>query len=61
MGHALPRSAATPRVVAEHAGVWNIPGGDNAGFRHIILGLSAPYPPDVARWVSDELITGWHQ
>ncbi|MDR8411406.1 LLM class flavin-dependent oxidoreductase [Nonomuraea sp. 3-1Str] len=100
------RSAPTLRVVAEHADVWNIPGGDiddvvsrsalldrycaeigrdpasitrsihlpvsyeqpgitrdaigeaiDAGFRHIVLGLPAPYPADVARWVADELIT----
>jgi len=29
----------------------------DAGFRHIVLGLSAPYPAGVARWVADELIT----
>ncbi|WP_255621263.1 LLM class flavin-dependent oxidoreductase [Pseudonocardia sp. DSM 110487] len=100
------RSAATLRVVAEHADVWNIPGGDiddavrrgalldrycveigrdpasitrsihlpvsyeepgstrgaiaeaiDAGFRHIVLGLPAPYPAEVARWVADELVT----
>jgi alkanesulfonate monooxygenase SsuD/methylene tetrahydromethanopterin reductase-like flavin-dependent oxidoreductase (luciferase family) len=100
------RSAATLRVVAEHADLWNIPGGDiddvttrsalldrycaeigrdpaaitrsvhlpvsyeepgstrdaigaavDAGFGHIVLGLSAPYPADIARWVADELIT----
>jgi alkanesulfonate monooxygenase SsuD/methylene tetrahydromethanopterin reductase-like flavin-dependent oxidoreductase (luciferase family) len=93
-------------VVAEHADLWNIPGGDiddaigrsalldrycteigrdldsitrsihlpvsydqpgsardaigaaiDAGFRHIVLGLPAPYPANVARWVTDELIT----
>ncbi|WP_198950751.1 LLM class flavin-dependent oxidoreductase [Kineosporia sp. A_224] len=100
------RSAAVLRVVAEHADVWNIPGGDledvvsrsavldrycddigrdpasvtrsihlgvaydrpsatrdaiaaavDAGFRHVVLGLPAPYPPDVAHWVADELVT----
>ncbi|MFJ5302968.1 LLM class flavin-dependent oxidoreductase [Streptomyces sp. NPDC088350] len=99
------RSAATLRVVAEHADLWNIPGGDiedvvnrsalldrycteigrdpasltrsihlsvsydepevtrdaigeaiDAGFHHIVLGLSTPYPVDVAHWVADELI-----
>ena len=100
------RSGAVLRVVAEHADLWNIPGGDlddavgrsalldrycaeigrdpasitrsihlsvsydrpestrraiseaiGAGFEHVILGLSAPYPPDVARWVTDQFIT----
>ncbi|HEY3982294.1 MAG TPA: LLM class flavin-dependent oxidoreductase [Streptosporangiaceae bacterium] len=99
------RSAATLRVVAEHADVWNIPGGDladavsrsalldrycaeigrdpasvtrsmylpvsydqpgvtqdavgqalDAGFGHIVLGLPAPYPDGVARWVADKII-----
>jgi alkanesulfonate monooxygenase SsuD/methylene tetrahydromethanopterin reductase-like flavin-dependent oxidoreductase (luciferase family) len=100
------RSAAVLRVVAEHADLWNIPGGDiadaiersalldsycvelgrdpaaitrsiflpvsydqpamtraeigkaiDAGFGHIVLGLSAPYPTHVAQWVADELVT----
>ncbi|MBN6042176.1 LLM class flavin-dependent oxidoreductase [Amycolatopsis sp. 195334CR] len=100
------RAASTLRVVAEHADLWNIPGGDiedarqrsalldrycaeigrdpaeitrsiflpvsyerpgetraaiaeatGAGFEHIVLGLAAPYPAGVARWVADELIT----
>jgi alkanesulfonate monooxygenase SsuD/methylene tetrahydromethanopterin reductase-like flavin-dependent oxidoreductase (luciferase family) len=99
------RSAAVLRVVAEHADLWNIPGGDiddvigrsalldrycaeigrdpasitrsihlpvsydqpnitrdaireaiAAGFAHIVLGLSAPYPANVAQWVADEFI-----
>ncbi len=99
------RSAAVLRVAAEHADVWNIPGGDiadaaersalldrycteigrdpaaiirsihlgvsydqpevtrdairqalDAGFRHVTLGLPAPYPANVARWVASELI-----
>jgi hypothetical protein len=29
----------------------------DAGFRHIVLGLPTPYPADVTRWVTDELIT----
>jgi alkanesulfonate monooxygenase SsuD/methylene tetrahydromethanopterin reductase-like flavin-dependent oxidoreductase (luciferase family) len=102
------RATATLRVVAEHADVWNFPGGDideaarrgavldrlcaeigrdpasitrslvlavsydhpgstreaiaaaqDAGFRHIVLSLPAPYPENVARWVSDELIKEW--
>ncbi len=100
------RSAAVLRVAAEHADLWNIPGGDiddvvrrsalldrycaeigrdpasvtrsihlpvsydqpsitrdaigeaiGAGFQHIVLGLPAPYPANVAQWVTDELIT----
>jgi alkanesulfonate monooxygenase SsuD/methylene tetrahydromethanopterin reductase-like flavin-dependent oxidoreductase (luciferase family) len=99
------RSKAVLRIVAEHADMWNIPGGDiddvvarsalldgycaeigrdpgsitrsihlpvsyeepgatraaiaealGAGFTHIVLGLSTPYPDGVARWVADELI-----
>ncbi|MFE0026348.1 LLM class flavin-dependent oxidoreductase [Amycolatopsis sp. NPDC059021] len=99
------RAASTLRVVAEHADLWNIPGGDledvvqrsalldrycteigrdpasitrsihlpvsydrpgatrdaigeavDAGFGHVVLGLPAPYPAGVARWVADEVI-----
>ena len=100
------RSAALLRVVAGHADVWNVPGGEiadavergalldrycaeigrdpasitrsiylpvsydrpsvtrtaiaeaiGAGFGHIVLGLPAPYPEGVARWIADELVT----
>jgi alkanesulfonate monooxygenase SsuD/methylene tetrahydromethanopterin reductase-like flavin-dependent oxidoreductase (luciferase family) len=100
------RSAAVLRVVAEHADLWNIPGGDiedaisrsalldhycaeigrdpaaitrsiylpvsydqpsttrhavgaaiDAGFQHIVLGLSAPYPANVAQRVAEEIIS----
>ncbi|MCU1368283.1 MAG: luciferase [Ilumatobacteraceae bacterium] len=99
------RSAAVLRIAAEHADVWNIPGGDiddvigrsalldrycaeidrdpasitrsihlpvsydqpsttrhaiaaaiDAGFQHVVLGLSTPYPDGVAQWVADEVI-----
>ncbi len=102
------RTTATLRVVAEHADLWNIPGGDlddcvrrgalldrlcaeigrdpasitrsihlrvsyenaamtrktiaeavDAGFQHIVLGLPAPYPESVARWITSELINQW--
>lgn len=33
-----------------------IGGAIDAGFRHIVLGLPAPYPAGGARWVADELI-----
>lgn len=100
------RSAGVLRIVAEHADMWNIPGGDiadavdrsalldrycadigrdpaaitrsihlsvsydepaltlasireaiGAGFTHVVLGLSSPYPPEVAGWVVENLIT----
>ena len=100
------QASATLRVVAEHADVWNFPGGDieaalrrgelldrycaeigrdpasiarsiglpvsyqqpgftrdkiaealDAGIGHIVLSLGTPYPPGVARWVADELIS----
>ncbi len=99
------RSTATLRVVAEHADLWNMPGGDigdaasrsalldgfcaeigrdpaaitrsmflqvsydqpgstrdaiaaatGAGFQHIVLGLPAPYPENVAHWIAEEII-----
>ena len=28
----------------------------DAGFRHIVLGLPAPYPDDVAHWAANELV-----
>jgi alkanesulfonate monooxygenase SsuD/methylene tetrahydromethanopterin reductase-like flavin-dependent oxidoreductase (luciferase family) len=100
------QATRTLRVVAEHADVWNFPGGDveaalargavldricaeigrdpasitrslvlpvsydepgrtqeaitravGAGFRHFVLSLPAPYPENVARWVTDEVIS----
>jgi alkanesulfonate monooxygenase SsuD/methylene tetrahydromethanopterin reductase-like flavin-dependent oxidoreductase (luciferase family) len=99
------RASSTLRVVAQHADLWNMPGGDiddcvqrsalldrfcaeigrdpasitrsihlqvsydqaaatrdlvaqaiDVGFQHIVLGLPAPYPENVARWVSSALI-----
>jgi alkanesulfonate monooxygenase SsuD/methylene tetrahydromethanopterin reductase-like flavin-dependent oxidoreductase (luciferase family) len=101
------RASSTLRVVAEHADLWNIPGGGDiadlvarsrlldrycaeigrdpaaitrsihlpvsyddpgatragiseavgAGFTHVVLGLPAPWPAGVARWVADEVIS----
>jgi alkanesulfonate monooxygenase SsuD/methylene tetrahydromethanopterin reductase-like flavin-dependent oxidoreductase (luciferase family) len=100
------RSRQTLRVVARHANLWNIPGGDiadvversamldkyctdigrdpaeivrsihfptsydnpgvtrdaigaalDAGFRHFVLSLAAPYPTGAAQWAATELIT----
>ena len=99
------RTTATLRVAAEHADLWNIPGGDihdcvrrsarldqccdeigrdpasitrsihlrvsydqpaktqdsiaqavDAGFRHIVLGLPAPYPGDIAHWAANQFV-----
>jgi alkanesulfonate monooxygenase SsuD/methylene tetrahydromethanopterin reductase-like flavin-dependent oxidoreductase (luciferase family) len=101
------RTTATLRVVAQHADLWNIAGGDigdcarrsalldrccaeigrdpasiirsvhlrvsydqpsttrasiaaavDAGFRHIVLGLVAPFPQDIAHWIAGELVAG---
>ena len=98
-------ASPTLRIVAEHADVWNLPGGTvedivqrgalldrycgeigrdpasiarsigvpvsytdpgaardvvgraiDAGIRHIILSLPKPYPADVVRWITDEII-----
>ncbi|WP_250003628.1 LLM class flavin-dependent oxidoreductase [Actinoplanes sp. M2I2] len=99
------RSAATLRVAARHADIWNIPGGDHddvvarsalldrycaelgrdpaaitrsihlaadrehphrtrdainasldAGFRHFVLSVPAPYPDGVAHWLAERVI-----
>jgi hypothetical protein len=36
-----------------------VAGHVDAGFRHVVLGLPAPYPAGVAQWVADELVTMW--
>jgi alkanesulfonate monooxygenase SsuD/methylene tetrahydromethanopterin reductase-like flavin-dependent oxidoreductase (luciferase family) len=54
----ITRSIHLP-VSYDHAGTTRDAIGKviDAGFRHIVLGLAAPYPANVARWVADELIT----
>ena len=47
----LPVSYDEPRVTLNAIGA-----AVDAGFPHIVLGLSAPYPANVSRWVADELI-----
>ena len=42
------RPAATLEAIAKAV---------DAGFRHVVLGLRAPYPEHVARWVTDEFIS----
>ena len=62
-----PRSAATPPrsparsylpVSYDHPGATRDAIGEaiGAGFGHVVLGLAAPYPDGVARWVADEII-----
>ncbi len=45
------------------AGISRIADAVGAAFGHVILGLPAPYPVGVARWIADELIalraTAW--
>jgi hypothetical protein len=48
----LPVSYDQPSVTQDAIGT-----AIDAGFKHIVLGLPAPYPYNVARWVTDELIT----
>jgi alkanesulfonate monooxygenase SsuD/methylene tetrahydromethanopterin reductase-like flavin-dependent oxidoreductase (luciferase family) len=54
----ITRSIHLP-VSYDHAGTTRDAIGKviDAGFQHVVLGLAAPYPANVARWVADELIT----
>jgi alkanesulfonate monooxygenase SsuD/methylene tetrahydromethanopterin reductase-like flavin-dependent oxidoreductase (luciferase family) len=47
----LPVSYDQPRTTQDA-----IANAIDAGFQHIVLGLPAPYPANVAQWVTDELI-----
>jgi alkanesulfonate monooxygenase SsuD/methylene tetrahydromethanopterin reductase-like flavin-dependent oxidoreductase (luciferase family) len=48
----LPVSYEQPRITQDA-----IRAALDAGFSHIILGLHAPYPANVARWVADQFIS----
>jgi alkanesulfonate monooxygenase SsuD/methylene tetrahydromethanopterin reductase-like flavin-dependent oxidoreductase (luciferase family) len=48
----LPVSYDQPSITRDAIGA-----AIGAGFGHIVLGLSAPYPAHIARWVTGELIT----
>ena len=47
------------RVSYEHVDATQTAIADaiDAGFRHIVLGVPAPYPNDVAHWIADKLVT----
>lgn len=48
----LPVAYDAPATTREAIG-----NATQAGFTHVILGLPAPYPQGVARWVADELLS----
>jgi alkanesulfonate monooxygenase SsuD/methylene tetrahydromethanopterin reductase-like flavin-dependent oxidoreductase (luciferase family) len=52
----LPASYDQPGVTQDAIGA-----AVEAGFRHIVLGLPAPYPSDVARWAADKIISTFAQ
>lgn len=47
----LPVAYDRPGVTADAVGA-----AAEAGFRHVVLSLPAPYPPGVARWVADQVV-----
>jgi alkanesulfonate monooxygenase SsuD/methylene tetrahydromethanopterin reductase-like flavin-dependent oxidoreductase (luciferase family) len=54
----ITRSVTQPVSYEDPAGTRDsIAAAVDAGFRHVVLTLSAPYPDNVARWVADEIIT----
>ncbi len=54
----ITRSVTLPAVYGDPAGTRrSIRHALDAGFGHIVLGLSAPFPDHVVRWAHDELIT----
>ena len=54
----LTRSIHLPVAYDNPAGTREaIENATQAGFTHVILGLPAPYPEGVARWVADELLS----
>jgi alkanesulfonate monooxygenase SsuD/methylene tetrahydromethanopterin reductase-like flavin-dependent oxidoreductase (luciferase family) len=53
----ITRSLVLPVSYHDPGGTRDaIAAATGAGFRHIVLGLPAPYPEKAARWVTDELI-----
>jgi hypothetical protein len=48
----LPASYDQPGITKDAIGQ-----AIDAGFQHVVLGLAASYPANVAHWVTDELIT----
>ena len=52
LGTGTGLNAASPVQVPGLSGITQVA----AGFGHIILGLPAPYPDNVARWVADKII-----
>ena len=52
-----PQRELTTNPLSGKFGADQIGKAIDAGFQHIVLGLPAPYPANVAQWVTDELIT----
>jgi alkanesulfonate monooxygenase SsuD/methylene tetrahydromethanopterin reductase-like flavin-dependent oxidoreductase (luciferase family) len=54
----ITRSVTQPVSYEDPGGTRDsIAAAVEAGFRHVVLTLSAPYPDHVARWVADEIIS----
>jgi alkanesulfonate monooxygenase SsuD/methylene tetrahydromethanopterin reductase-like flavin-dependent oxidoreductase (luciferase family) len=54
----ITRSITLPVVYAQPRATRRaIQAATGAGFRHIVLGLSAPYPDHVAHWITDAVIS----
>ena len=54
----ITRSVTQPVSYDDPGGTRDsIAAAADAGFRHVVLTLPAPYPDNVARWVADEIIS----